>query len=159
MYFPQVQRVFTDKHYLASRSYLTYQNEFRDTFQNSPVPNKSTISCLVNSFHDTGSVQGRNRSGRASVLSDNSLNDIHQTLLHSPGKSVRKFSLQSGLSYRSVHKATKILKLHPFCVQIMHQLFTKLHQTWGKEWMHASLNAVDISNTKYNTVFCFLISV
>jgi hypothetical protein len=32
-------------------------------------------------------------------------------------------------------------------------------QTRGKEWMHASLNAVDISNTEYNIVFCFLISV
>jgi hypothetical protein len=50
--FSQVQRVFIVKHYLASRSYSTYQNELRDTFPDSPVPNKSTISRLVNHFRD-----------------------------------------------------------------------------------------------------------
>jgi hypothetical protein len=70
MSFSQVQRVFIVEHYLASRFYLTCQNEFRDTFPDSPVPNKSTISRLVNRFRDTGSVQDENRSGRPSVLSD-----------------------------------------------------------------------------------------
>jgi hypothetical protein len=50
MYFSQVQRVFIVEHYPASRSYLNYQNEFRDTFPDSPVPNKSR---LVNRFRDT----------------------------------------------------------------------------------------------------------
>jgi hypothetical protein len=71
MSFSQVQRVFIVEHYLASRSYLTCQNEFRDTFHDSPVPNKSTISRLVNRFRDTGSVQDRNRPGRHSVWNDN----------------------------------------------------------------------------------------
>jgi hypothetical protein len=46
----QVQRVFIVEHYLAARSYLTCQNEFRDTFTDSPVPNKSAIFRLVNRF-------------------------------------------------------------------------------------------------------------
>jgi hypothetical protein len=83
--FSQVQRLFIVEHYLASRSYLTCQNEFRDTFPDSPVPNKSKI-----------------------------------------------------MSYA--------FQMSP------QKLFTGLHQTWGKEWMHASLNAVDISNTKYNII-------
>jgi hypothetical protein len=33
-----------------------------------------------------------------------------------------------------------------------------LYPTWGKEWMHSSLNAVEISNTWYNTGLSFLIS-
>jgi hypothetical protein len=103
-------------------SYLTCQNEFRDTFPDSPVPNKSTLSRLVNRFRDTGSVQDRNRSGRPSVLSDDSLVDIRQTLLRAPRKSLRKLSLQSGLSYESVHKARKILKLHPYRVLVTHEL-------------------------------------
>jgi hypothetical protein len=70
MSFSQVQRFFIVEHYLASRSYFTCQNEFRDTFPDSPVPNKSTVSRLVNRFRDTGSVQVRNRSGRLSVLND-----------------------------------------------------------------------------------------
>jgi hypothetical protein len=53
MSFSQVQRVFIVENCLASRSYLTCQNEFRDTFPDSPVPNKATISRLVNRFRDT----------------------------------------------------------------------------------------------------------
>jgi hypothetical protein len=45
--------MFIVKHYLASRSYLTSQNEFNDAFPDSPVPNKSTVSHVVNRFHDT----------------------------------------------------------------------------------------------------------
>jgi hypothetical protein len=56
MSFSQVQRVSIVEHYLASRSYLTCQNEFRDTFHDSPVPNKSTVSRLVNRFRDTGTL-------------------------------------------------------------------------------------------------------
>jgi hypothetical protein len=122
MFFWQVERVIIVEHYLISRSYLTFQNEFRDTFPDSPVPNKSIISRLVNRFHDAGKVQDRNRSGRPSVLSDDNLDDILQTLLRSLRKSLRKLSFQSGLSYGSVHRATKILKLHPYRVHDMHEL-------------------------------------
>jgi hypothetical protein len=80
--FSQVQWVFIVEHYVASRRYLTCQYVFRDTFSDSPEPNKSTLSRLQ-------------------------------------------------------------------------KLFIGLHETWGKEWMHASLNAVDISNTWYNIVFVF----
>jgi transposase len=71
-----VQRLFIVKHYLTSRSYLNFQNDFRDTFPDFPVPNISTVSRLVNRFRDTGSVQDRNRSGRPSVLSDDSLDAV-----------------------------------------------------------------------------------
>jgi hypothetical protein len=43
LYFSQVQRVFTVENCLASRSYLTCHNVFRDTFHDSPVPNKSIV--------------------------------------------------------------------------------------------------------------------
>jgi hypothetical protein len=56
MSFSQVQRVFIVEHYLASRSYLTCQNEFRDTYPDSPVPSKPTVSRLVNRFRDTGTL-------------------------------------------------------------------------------------------------------
>jgi hypothetical protein len=56
MSFSQVQRMFIVEHHLASRSYLTSQNEFRDTFPSSPVPNKFTVSRLVNRFRETENV-------------------------------------------------------------------------------------------------------
>jgi hypothetical protein len=49
--FSQAQRLFTAEHRLASRSDLiTWQTGFRGTVPNSPVPNKSTVSGLVNRF-------------------------------------------------------------------------------------------------------------
>jgi hypothetical protein len=53
MSFSQVQRMFIVERYLVSRSCLNYHNEFRDTFPDFPVPNKSTISLLVKRFRDT----------------------------------------------------------------------------------------------------------
>jgi hypothetical protein len=35
---------------------LIFHNEFRDTFSNSPVPNKSTVSCLVNRLCEAGTL-------------------------------------------------------------------------------------------------------
>jgi transposase len=80
MSFSHVQRMFIVEHYLASHSYLTCQNEFKDTFPDFPVPNISTISRLVNRFRDTGSVQDRIRSGLPSVLSDDGLDTMHALL-------------------------------------------------------------------------------
>jgi hypothetical protein len=77
MSFSQVQQVFIVEQYLSSHCYLNCQNEFWDTFPNSPVPNKSTVSCLVNHFHDTGCVQDRNHSSQPSVLSDNTEHGGH----------------------------------------------------------------------------------
>jgi hypothetical protein len=108
MSFSQVQRVFVVEDHRSSRFYLTCCNEFRDTFPDSPVPNKWTASRLVNRLLGTGRVQDRNRSGRTSVLSDNSLDDVRLTLLRCPRNSLRKLSLQRGLSCGSVHKALKI---------------------------------------------------
>jgi hypothetical protein len=83
MPFSQVQRVSIVKHYPTSRSYLTWQNEFRDTFSDSLVPKKSTMSRLVNCFHDIGSMQDRNCSGQSSVLSDDSLDKcMHECSRH-----------------------------------------------------------------------------
>lgn len=45
--------LFIVEHYMTSCSYLTFQNGFRDTFIDSPVPDKSATSRLVNRFRGT----------------------------------------------------------------------------------------------------------
>jgi hypothetical protein len=62
MSFSQVYHVFIVEHYLESHSYFTCENEFKDTFPNSPLPNLVTISCMVNYFLGTGSMKDRNYS-------------------------------------------------------------------------------------------------
>lgn len=48
--------MFTVEHYLVSRFYLTCKSNFRDVFHYLPVPNKSTVSRVVNYYRDTGTV-------------------------------------------------------------------------------------------------------
>jgi transposase len=86
------------------------------------VPNKSTIQRLVELFRKTSSIGEKRRSGRPSVLSNDSLEDIRARLLQSPRESLRKLSQQTGMTYGSLQRATKRLKLHPYRVQVCHEL-------------------------------------
>jgi transposase len=86
------------------------------------VPNKSTIQRLVERFRETGRIGEKRRSGRPSVLSNNSLEDIRARLLQSPRKSLRNLSQQTGMTYGSVQRATERLKLHSYRVQVCHEL-------------------------------------
>jgi transposase len=86
------------------------------------VPDKSTIQRLVERFLETGSIGEKRLSGRPSVLSDDSLEDIRARLLQSPRKSLRKLSQQTGMTYGSVQRVTKRLKLHPYRVLLPHGL-------------------------------------
>jgi transposase len=73
------------------------QNAFRNSFPDSVVSNKSTIQRLVERFRETGNTGEKRRSGRPSVLSNDSLEDIRARLFQSPRKSLRKLSQQTGL--------------------------------------------------------------
>jgi transposase len=86
------------------------------------VPNKSTIQRLVERFRETGSIGEKRRSGRPSVLSNESLEDIRARLLQFLRKSLRKLSQQTEMTYGSVQMAIKRLKLHPYRVLLPHGL-------------------------------------
>jgi hypothetical protein len=76
----------------------------------------------VERFRQTGSIGEKRCSGRPSVLSNDSLEDLRARLLQSPRKSLRKLSQQTAMTYGSVQRATKLLKLHPYRVQVCHEL-------------------------------------
>jgi transposase len=116
MVFSQDQRVFILEYYFSTRSYAECQNAFRNSFPDSAVPNKSTIQRLVERFRETGSTGQKRHSGHPSVLSNDILEDIMACLLQSPRKSLRKLSQQTGMTYGSIQRATKHLKLPMGCV-------------------------------------------
>jgi hypothetical protein len=96
-------------------------NAFRNSFPDSVVPNKSKILHLVKRFRESGIIGEKRRSGRPSVVSNDSLEDVRARLLQSPRKSLRKLSQQTGMTYGSVQRATRRLKLHPYLVQDCHE--------------------------------------
>jgi transposase len=122
MFFSQDQRVFIPEHYFSTRSCGECQNAFRNSYPESVAPNKSTIQRLVGRFLETGSIGEKRRSGRPSVLSNYSLEDIRARLLRSPRKSLSKLFQQAGMTCGSVQRATKRLKLHPYRVLLPHGL-------------------------------------
>jgi transposase len=122
MVFSQDQRIFILEHYFSTRSYAECQNAFRNSFPDSVVPNKSSIQRLVERFRESGSIGEKRRSGRPSVLSNDSLEDIRARLLQAPRTLLKKLSQQTGMTYGSVQRATKSLKLHPYRVLLPHEL-------------------------------------
>jgi hypothetical protein len=86
VFFLQDKRVFILEHDYSTRSYAECQNAFRKSSPDSVVPNKSTIQRLLERFLETGSIGEKRRSGRHSVLSNDSLEDIRERLLQSPRK-------------------------------------------------------------------------
>jgi transposase len=89
-FFSQDQRVFILEHYVCTRSYAECQNAFRNSFPDSEVPNKSTIQRLVERFRETVSIGEKRRSGRPSVLSDDSLEDIRARFTSISKKIIKK---------------------------------------------------------------------
>jgi hypothetical protein len=122
MFFSRKINLFVLEHYFSTRSYAECQNAFRNFFPDSVVPNKYTIQRLVKRFRETGSTGEKHCSGRPSVLSNDSLEYIRARLLQSQRKSLRRLSQQTGMTYGSVQRAAKRLKLHPYWLQVCHEL-------------------------------------
>lgn len=122
MVFSKDERVFIIESYFAYKSYERVKDEFRLKFPNSAVPNNTTITRLINKFRETGSVQDRKSTGRPSVLTEQVLDNVKQRLTTSPRKSLRKLSVQAGLSLSSTFRATKKLNLRPYRIGVVHEL-------------------------------------
>jgi hypothetical protein len=108
MHFSQAEHTFIVKHCPTSYFQLAYQTDFPD----SPTYfNKSFLWHRMYKWEEVFQL----------IFSDESEEKIRESLLQSAQKSLRKFVQQSGLSCGSVHKASKICKFHPHCIQITAQ--------------------------------------
>jgi transposase len=122
MFFSQDQSVFILEHYFSTRSYAECQNAFRNSFPDSTVPNKSTIQRFVERFRETGSTGEKRRSGRPSVLSNDSLEDIRARLLQSQRKSLRKISQETGTLIKIRPADCPLsLRLRDFCITLYNE--------------------------------------
>jgi hypothetical protein len=77
--------MLTVQHYITLHSYLACQTDFVHEYSDSHVPEKLTH------LHDTGSVNDV-CFGQSSVKGDDSVENIHETLLCSSQKSLSKYA-------------------------------------------------------------------
>ena len=73
-------------------------------------------------FKETGSVKNRNVNRLCHVFTEETLDEIGERLEHNPQKSLKRLSQETGVSVSSVQRATKLLKLKPYKIRVMHAL-------------------------------------
>ena len=105
--------------YMKSRKLCSETRcKFRVNFPGGPVPNPSTIRRQAKRFKETGSVKNRKVNRRHYVLTEETLDEIGERLEHTPQKSLKCLSRETGVSVSSVQRATPLLKLHIHIVNI-----------------------------------------
>ena len=82
------------------------------------MPNPSKIRRQAKRFKETSSIKNRKVNRRRHVLTEEMLDEIGERLEHTPQKSLKRLSQETGVSVSSVQRATKLLKLHIRIVNI-----------------------------------------
>ena len=77
---------------------------FRDRFPDIRAPHRYTFRKLVNRFRETGTVLDRKPQRTWHVLTEENLDEIGQTLEHSPRKFLSRLSQETGVSQFSDYK-------------------------------------------------------
>lgn len=81
----------------------------------------TAVGKLVNKFKETGSVLDKPRSGRPKT-SDETKETVIAKFYGSPNKSVRRTSMELGVSKSTIHRILVHEKFHPYKLQILHHL-------------------------------------
>ena len=117
--FSLYEHVYIHNTYMKSRKSCSQtQRKFRVKFPGDPVYNLSTIRRQAKIFKETGSLKNRKVNRRGHIFKEETLDEIGERLEHTPQKSLKRLSQETGVSVSSVQRATKLLKLHIRIVNI-----------------------------------------
>ncbi len=94
---------------------------FETKFPDVPSPNKTTIMRMVKNFRN-GIFENRTCNRLKNVLTPEKLSEIKSKFEANGQTSVREVSSQIRVSRMSVHRATRMLKLKPYKVNVAQEL-------------------------------------
>lgn len=117
------QREFICNTFSKHASWKECRQEFCKKYPASAVPCKTTIYKTVERFRTTGSVLNKKKVRRRYVLTTEKLDEIGAQIETSPTKSLHLLAVQCGVSKASVQRATELLKLRPYKIRAVQQLF------------------------------------
>ncbi len=122
MPFTRKQRIYLLECYLAMKSYAYTIAAFTTKYEDAQVSNKSSISRLVKKFCETGSVMNAPKNRTCTVLTPVKVKEIGAAFSDTPHSSIRKVARRTGTSIKSTHRTTRLLKLYPYCVSVLHEI-------------------------------------
>lgn len=135
MVFTQEHKIFLIESYFRSGvqengewrySIQACINEFREKFPQVAIDVKNLQNTIVNTvqlFRSTGSILRKEGSGRPSLRTQETVEDVRQRLIDEPTKSLRKLKQEVGLSYGTCQKILKKdLHLYPYKMQVYQEL-------------------------------------
>jgi hypothetical protein len=90
MGYSQQDHVFILERYFASKSFIAVREAFHHVYPDKKGPNKTTVHRLAKKFRETGSVCDKKHVRWRTVLTNDAVRVVHETLLRSPRKSLRR---------------------------------------------------------------------
>lgn len=91
------------------------KENFAERFSATPLPHQNAVRSLVNKFRERGSAHDAPRSGRPTILTEETVNVISEATSQTPTKSsMRRLSQEVSVSLGTAHAAVrKTLSLYP----------------------------------------------
>ena len=125
------EKTFSVETYFETKSNVTVQARFRKQFQRRDYPRKAQIYGWVRKFRTHGTLLNLNAKGKRDTHSGRpkssrtpeNVRVVRGSVLHSPGRSVRRRSQELGIPRESVRRILiNDLQLYPYRIQIKHKL-------------------------------------
>lgn len=141
-------------------SYDYCVQQFTEQFPQIQAPSKRAINQVVLKFRTTGSVKNKKHVRRPNVVTEDAVENIHQRMLHSPKKSIRRLSAETGLSYGSCYSAVrKKLKMYPYRISVLQELIPtdNVKRRHYCQWFQANMDDNRLDNTFFtDEAWCHL---
>lgn len=118
-----VEKVFVIEWYFRTSSFKTIADRWAETFPNSAVPSKSSIKRITDHFRMCWTKESKKKKDQPpSVPIPDKLYEISKKISATPGTSVRKLAVETGI-YRSTNfHGLKKLKLLAYRATIIQEL-------------------------------------
>jgi hypothetical protein len=109
MGYSQQECAFILERYSASRSFIAVREAFHHVYPDKNGPNKTTVQRRAKKCRETGSVCVKKHVRRRTVLTNDVVHVVHETLLRSPMKSLRRLLVAARRSNTPHCKHNKFL--------------------------------------------------
>jgi hypothetical protein len=83
------------------------------------VPSRQTVHNLVTKLRTTGLLTEKKQKHKRRVITEK-FDDIGARITHTPRKSLKRLSQETGVSKSSARMATQLLKLRPYKTTVIH---------------------------------------